>query len=80
MLLDFNEIKEMTVPGMNHGTGTMTAKIYMDEQGKIIPCSILQNHEIRFGCQASLSPEGRLDQGSFSNLLPHCAAEKNPSV
>lgn len=40
MLLNFNEIKEATVPGMNHGTGTMTAKMYMDEQGKIIPCSI----------------------------------------
>lgn len=40
MLLDFNKIKEITIPGMNNGTGTMTAKIYMDEQGKIIPCSI----------------------------------------
>ena len=26
MLLDFNEIKEITVPGMNNGTGMMTAK------------------------------------------------------
>ena len=25
---------------MNNGTGMMTAKMYMDEQGKIIPCSI----------------------------------------
>ena len=40
MLIDFNEIKEMTVPGMNHGTGTMTAKMYMDEQGQVIPCAI----------------------------------------
>lgn len=40
MLLDFNTMKEMTVPGMNNGTGTMTAKLYMGEQGKIIPCSI----------------------------------------
>lgn len=40
MLLNFNEIEEMTIPGMNNGTGTMTAKMYMDEQGKIIPCSI----------------------------------------
>ena len=38
MLLDFNEIKEITVPGMNNGTGMMTAKMYMDDQGKIIPC------------------------------------------
>lgn len=40
MLIDFNEIKEITVPGMNNGTGTMTAKMYMEERGKIIPCSI----------------------------------------
>lgn len=40
MLLDFNDIKEMTVPGMNNGTGMMTAKMYMGEQGKIIPCTI----------------------------------------
>lgn len=25
---------------MNNGTGTITAKMYMDEQGKIIPCTI----------------------------------------
>ena len=25
MLIDFNEIKEMTIPGMNEGTGTMTS-------------------------------------------------------
>ena len=40
MLLDFNEIKEIKVPGMNNGTGMMTAKMYMGKQGKIIPCSI----------------------------------------
>lgn len=35
MLIDFNNVKEITVPGMNNGTGTMTAKMYMDEQGKL---------------------------------------------
>ena len=40
MLIDFNRIKEMTVPGMNNGTGTMTAKMYMEKVGKIIPCAI----------------------------------------
>lgn len=32
MLIDFNKAKEITVPGMNNGTGTMTAKMYMDER------------------------------------------------
>lgn len=40
MLIDFKKAKEITVPGMNNGTGTMTAKMYMDEQGKIISCAI----------------------------------------
>ena len=40
MLIDFNQKEEITIPGMNNGTGTMTAKLYMDEQGKVIPCSI----------------------------------------
>lgn len=40
MLINFNEIKEVTIPGMNNGTGMMTAKMFMDEQGKIIPCRI----------------------------------------
>ena len=40
MLIDFNVMKEITVPGMNNGTGDMTAKMYMDEHGKIIPCTI----------------------------------------
>lgn len=40
MLIDFNTIKEITVPGMNNGTGSMTAKMYMDERGKIISCTI----------------------------------------
>ena len=40
MLIDLNKTKEITVPGMNNGTGMMTAKMYMDAQGKIIPCAI----------------------------------------
>ena len=32
MLIDFNKTKEITVPGMNNGTGMMTAKMYMDAQ------------------------------------------------
>lgn len=40
MLVDFNTIKEITGPGMNNGTGEMTAKMFMDDGGKIIPCKI----------------------------------------
>lgn len=40
MIIDFNSIKEITISGMNNGTGEMTAKMFMDDNGKVIPCSI----------------------------------------
>ena len=40
MLLDFHQMREVTMPCMNHGTGTMTAKLYGGENGKIISCAI----------------------------------------
>ena len=48
MLINFNKTKESTVPGMNNGTGMMTAKMYMDEQGKIIPCAIHKGGSIAY--------------------------------
>lgn len=40
MLINFNEMPERTALGMNGGTGEITAKIYMNENCKIIPCLI----------------------------------------
>lgn len=66
MLLNFNEMKEITVPGMNNGAGTMTAKMYMDEQGEIIPCAIhvggsigLHKHETSDDISYVLSGNGK---------------------
>lgn len=66
MLLDFNDMKEITGPGMNNGTGMMTAKMYMDEQGKIIPCTIhiggsigLHRHETSDDINYVLSGNGK---------------------
>ena len=36
MLIDFNNIEKITITEMNKGTGTISAKMYMDEQGKVI--------------------------------------------
>ena len=66
MLIDFDNIKEIAIPGMNNGTGTMTAKMYMDKQGKIIPCSIhpgssigLHRHETSDDINYVLSGTGK---------------------
>lgn len=40
MKIDFNEIQEMTIPGMNNGTGTMSARMYHDEKYRIVPTTI----------------------------------------
>ena len=66
MLIDFNRKEEITIPGMNNGTGTMTAKMYMNEQGKVIPCSIhaggsigLHKHETSDDINYVLSGKGK---------------------
>ena len=40
MRIDFNEIASMTFPGMDNGTGTMSARMYNDDSYRIIPTSI----------------------------------------
>ena len=53
MIINFNEIPERKGPGMNGGTGEMSAKMYMDEQGKIIPCRIHPGGSIGMHTQSS---------------------------
>ena len=40
MRIDFNAIEAMRVPGMNGGAGEMSAQMYADPDGMIIPCRI----------------------------------------
>lgn len=40
MLIRFSDIQEHRLPGMNHGSGEMSARMYMDQECKIIPCKI----------------------------------------
>lgn len=40
MRIDFNTIEPVTFPGMNNGTGTMTARMYNDKQYRIVPTII----------------------------------------
>lgn len=40
MLIDFNTKESVTIPGMNNGCGLMSAKMFADEYGKVIFCSI----------------------------------------
>lgn len=66
MLIDFDRKEKITIQGMNNGTGTMTAKMYMGEQEKVIPCSIhkggsigLHKHETSDGINYVLFGNGK---------------------
>ncbi len=78
MLIDFNKTKEITLSGMNKGTGTMTAKMYMDEQGKIIPCTIhaggsigMHKHETSDDINYVLSGNGKAICDGQEEMLVH---------
>ena len=66
MLIDFHAIQEITIPGMNSGTGMMSAKMFMDEQGKMIYTKIhsggsigLHKHETSDDINYVISGEGK---------------------
>ena len=40
MQIDFNKIDSMTFPGMNNGTGIMSARMYNDDSYRIISTAI----------------------------------------
>lgn len=40
MIIDFNQLTEMTMAGMNNGTGEMTVRMYNDEKYRIIPTKL----------------------------------------
>lgn len=46
MLIDFNDINEITTHGMNNGTGKMSAKMFIHDSGKIIHCKIQKGGSI----------------------------------
>ena len=53
MIIDFNKLKELTMPGMNDGTGMMAARMYNDENYRIIPTIIHVGGSIGMHVQAS---------------------------
>lgn len=48
MRIDFNAVKEIAISRMNGGAGSVSARMYADGQGKIIPCAIHPGSSI--GC------------------------------
>ena len=66
MIIDFSKMEEMTMPGMNHGTGTMTVRMHNDEKYRMISTAIHPGGSIGLHTQTSgddinyiLSGEGK---------------------
>ncbi|MBB5264624.1 mannose-6-phosphate isomerase-like protein (cupin superfamily) [Catenibacillus scindens] len=80
MLINFNEMPERTAPGMNNGIGEMTARMYMGNGGKIIPCRIHaggsignHKHETSDDINYVLSGTGKaICDGELEILTPGC--------
>ena len=53
MIIDFNKISSMTIPGMNDGTGEMTARMFNDDNYRIIPTAIHPGGSIGIHTQES---------------------------
>ena len=53
MLIDFNDLKENIIPGMNNGSGTMSVRMYNDENYRIILTKIHAGSSIGLHAQNS---------------------------
>ena len=78
MVIDFNNISPMTIPGMNGGAGEMTCRMFNDEKYRIIPTVIHPGGSIGMHTQNSgddlnyiLSGEGKaICDGDGEELKP----------
>lgn len=68
MLIDFNKIDEIKMPGMNGGTGEMSARMFFCDKGKIIPTRIHPGGSIGLHKQQAMI------------LTMSCQAGEKPSV
>ena len=80
MIIDFSEIKEMTIPGMNNGTGTMSARMYNDEKYRIVPTTIDRGGSIGTHTQTSGDDMNYILAGNGKAICDGVEEELKPGV
>lgn len=80
MLIDFNTISPMTIPGMNNGTGTMTAQMYHDDFYRIIPTVIHPGGSIGVHRQESGDDLNYILSGTGKAICDGLVEELKPGV
>lgn len=80
MRIDFNEIEKMALPGMNNGTGMMSAQMYDDEKYRIIPTSIHPGGSIGIHTQSSGDDMNYILSGEGKAVCDGVEEELKPGV
>ncbi len=80
MKIDLNEMKEMTVPGMNNGTGTMTVRMYNDEKYRIVSTVIHPGGSIGMHTQSSGDDLNYILSGTGKAVCDGVEEELGPGV
>ena len=80
MIIDFNQIEPMTIPGMNGGTGMMTAQMYNDENYRIIPTTIHPGGSIGNHTQSSGDDLNYIISGTGKAVCDGIKEELKPGV
>lgn len=80
MLINFNELNEITIPGMNDGKGTMTCRMYNDEKYRIIPTAIHPGGSIGNHTQSSGDDMNYIISGTGKAICDGIEEELKPGV
>ena len=80
MIIDFNAIQSMTIPGMNGGTGEMTCRMFNDEKYRIIPTAIHPGGSIGIHTQNSGDDLNYILSGEGKAICDGVEEELKPGV
>lgn len=80
MIIDFNIINEITMPGMNGGTGEMTCHMYNDRKYRIIPTAIHPGGSIGVHTQDSGDDLNYIISGTGKAVCDGSEEELKPGV
>lgn len=80
MIIDFSTMNEMTMPGMNGGTGEMTCRMYNDEKYRIIPTAIHPGGSVGLHSQDSGDDLNYIISGTGKAVCDGVEEELKPGV
>ena len=80
MIIDFSKMNEMTMPGMNGGTGEMTCRMFNDERYRIIPTTIHPGGSIGVHTQDSGDDLNYIISGTGKAVCDGVEEELRPGI